>query len=517
MANNILIVNTIKHLRLKQIYYQLYYRLFSHKLMEYNVPRQSSLRMVSVIAKWYCYNVPKTFTFLNLIGDFKSWNDVSHGMLWAYNLNYMDWLLQPDMTFEQGSEWVERFITDLPTNRIGLDPYPIALRSINWIKFIGRHHKKVESNRLQRWNDSLYAQCKLLERKLEYQLLGNHLLEDAYALFIASIYFSDKKMYDKASCLLYKELDEQILPDGSHYEQSPMYHCILLDRLLDCYNASINRGHEKMCELLKLYVVRMLGHLESIVWKDDTIPLLNDSAYGIAPTVSELRAYAKRLKLEWTPLPMKECGYRKLCSTHLEAVVDVGNITATYQPGHSHADTFNYELRIDCRPFVVDTGISTYNKTARRQYERSTSAHNTVTVGYKDSSEVWGGFRMGKRAKVRVLSDTENEIMAEHDGFKGCIHQRKFTINDDVFTINDKIVGNNMTECISYIHFAPDIEVLAISSTEIRTNRANIAVSGANSIEIINDFVSVEYNRLEPSKTIKIVFCRNLTYQIFQA
>ena len=61
-------------------------------------------------------------------------------------------------------------------------------------------------------------------------------------------------MYDKASCLLYKELDEQILPDGSHYEQSPMYHCILLDRLLDCYNASINRGHEKMCELLKLYV-----------------------------------------------------------------------------------------------------------------------------------------------------------------------------------------------------------------------------------------------------------------------
>lgn len=193
MANNILIVNTIKHLRLKQIYYQLYYRLFSHKLMEYNVPRQSSLRMVSVIAKWYCYNVPKTFTFLNLIGDFKSWNDVSHGMLWAYNLNYMDWLLQPDMTFEQGSEWVERFITDLPTNRIGLDPYPIALRSINWIKFIGRHHKKVESNRLQRWNDSLYAQCKLLERKLEYQLLGNHLLEDAYALFIASIYFPIKK------------------------------------------------------------------------------------------------------------------------------------------------------------------------------------------------------------------------------------------------------------------------------------------------------------------------------------
>ena len=81
-------------------------------------------------------------------------------------------------------------------------------------------------------------------------------------------------MYDKASCLLYKELDEQILPDGSHYEQSPMYHCILLDRLLDCYNASINRGHEKMCELLKLYVVRMLGIWRASCGKTIRFPYL---------------------------------------------------------------------------------------------------------------------------------------------------------------------------------------------------------------------------------------------------
>lgn len=39
------------------------------------------------------------------------------------------------------------------------------------------------------------------------------------------------------------------------------------------------------------------------------------------------------MKLEWTPLPMKECGYRKLCSTHLEAVVDVGNITRPISRG----------------------------------------------------------------------------------------------------------------------------------------------------------------------------------------
>ncbi len=66
--------------------------------------------------------------------------------------------------------------------------------------------------------------------------MGNHLLEDAYSLFIAALYFKDDKFYRKSKKMLWQELKEQILPDGAHYEQSPMYHCILLDRLLDCYN-----------------------------------------------------------------------------------------------------------------------------------------------------------------------------------------------------------------------------------------------------------------------------------------
>ena len=509
--------HTIHYLKIKQIIFQIIYRLYIPPFIQ-RCQVGVSMLLKDDISKYTCNN-DMCFTFLNLSSDFKGWNDISKGMLWAYNLNYMDWLLQEGMSYEKGAEWIDRFISDLPGNRIGLDPYPIALRGINWIKFISWRRESIDERHLKQWNDSLYSQYVLLYKKLEYHLMGNHLLEDAYSLFIAALYFKDDKFYRKSKKMLWQELKEQILPDGAHYEQSPMYHCILLDRLLDCYNFSSYNirfvGQETFNECLKEKIVLMLGHLDSIVWKDDTVPLFNDSAYGIAPTVSELRAYAKRLKLEWKSLLMNGCGYRKLCSTRLEAVVDVGNITATYQPGHSHADTFNYELRIDGRPFIVDTGISTYNKTARRQYERSTSAHNTVTIGNKNSSEVWGGFRIGKRAKVKVLSDTESEVMAEHNGFKGYIHQRKFAINDEVFTINDEIIGNNTAECISYIHFAPDIELLAMSSTEIRTNRANIVVSGAISIDIINDFVSIEYNRLKPSKTIKILFDRSLTYRIF--
>lgn len=509
-----LLLRTIAYLRLKQIAYQLKYRMIHPKLRAQKAPSSVLLRLVPFITKWHCGENDKTFTFLNLSSGFASWNDSNQGMLWAYNLNYMDWLLQEDMTVKNGTKWIDRFIKELPENHIGLDPYPIALRSINWIKFISIHRNVLTDKQILKWDNSLYAQCQLLERKLEYHLLGNHLLEDAYALFIASIYFSDKKMYGKASQLLLDELKEQILPDGAHYEQSPMYHCILLDRLLDCYNCSLAHvsfsNQLSLNEQLKDFALRMLGHLESIVWKDNTIPLLNDSAYGIAPTVSQLRAYAKRLDLKWRPLPMKECGYRKLCSTRFETIVDVGNIAATYQPGHSHADTFNYELRVDGKPFIVDTGISTYNKTDRRQYERSTTAHNTVVVDGVDSSEVWGGFRVGKRACVNILEDNNWRIVAQYD--ESSNHKRTFTINDNAFTVTDEVCGGKQK--VSYIHLHPDINILSFTNTAVYTSVATILIDGNDQVDIEKGLVAFEYNRLLPSVIIKISFSGVLKYKI---
>ena len=36
--------------------------------------------------------------------------------------------------------------------------------------------------------------------------------------------------------ILNEQLKEQILNDGGHFERSPMYHCIILEDLLDLHN-----------------------------------------------------------------------------------------------------------------------------------------------------------------------------------------------------------------------------------------------------------------------------------------
>lgn len=483
-----LLFNTIRHLKITQAVHQVKYRLVKPVYKAYDMSGfkvQGSRFKANPIAKYTCLK-GNNYTFLNLEHEFTGWNFTEKGMLWAYNQNYFDWLNQDGMTAEEGCKWIDRFIEELPDNKIGLDPYPIALRSINWVKFFCKYPDTATGERL----DVLYSQLRLLEKKLEYHLLGNHLLEDAYALYIGASYFNDNHLLKKAKNLLLKQLKEQILPDGAHYEQSPMYHCILLDRLLDCIN--IREDKE-----LNGYASRMLGHLESIVWENGSFPLLNDAAYGIAPEPQEIFNYAKRLGLVWNSNQMKECGYRKFNAEHLEAIVDVGNIMATYQPGHTHADTFNYELHVDGKPFVVDTGISTYNKTERRQLERSTIAHNTVSVDGKNSSEVWGGFRVGKRCHTVITEDTEKAVDAWHNGFgKRC--RRRFEIKDGCLCVEDWYDGN----AVSYIHLAEGADY------------KRITIDGSTKIETKPWKYSTTYNQFHEGTVIEIHFNGKLKYTI---
>ena len=504
MKNIQLLVRTLSHLRPQQIIYQLLNRVYKAKYEQYLSPTLQPLNLqVAPIPKFRSVEI-KTFTFLNLEHIFAGWNFIENGMLWAYNQNYFDWINQEGISEEEGCKWIDKFIEELPTNKVGLDPYPIALRSINWVKFFCRNPESATKDRL----DSLYSQLRLLEKKLEYHLLGNHLLEDAYTLYIGGAFFGDERLLKKTKKLLLRQLKEQILPDGAHYEQSVMYHCILLDRLLDCINIGESFAANEI--QLREYAKRMLGHLESVAWSDGSIPMVNDAAEGIAPAVRDIFDYARRLDLKWEAIPMKECGYRKLKDEHMEAIVDVGNITATYQPGHTHADTFNYELRIDGKPFIVDTGTSTYNKNAQRQYERSTPAHNTVCVNDKNSSEVWDGFRVGKQANVTLIKDSSSVIRAFHNGYGNNIHTRSFLIKRDCFSIKDEFKGL----AINYIHFDPEIVVKEWDKTKIVTDVAIIELKNIINIELIKAEVSKEYNRCLKTHVAKITFDRMMEYNI---
>ena len=161
-----LYIFTFCYLKPTQIRYQLRYRLqaFVRKFTGFQYVRSlpkvgHPLRLLPFIPKYPSLDsVTGRFSFLGKESAFQGWNDVSFGKLWSYNLNYMDYLHQEAISFEQAICWIDKFVDEISVNKNGLDPYPIALRGINWIKFLSKYHPYIPAENKREWDSSLYAQ-----------------------------------------------------------------------------------------------------------------------------------------------------------------------------------------------------------------------------------------------------------------------------------------------------------------------------------------------------------------------
>ncbi|MFK7812758.1 MAG: heparinase II/III family protein [Maribacter sp.] len=518
----VLLVHTLKYLRFKQIYYRGYY-LICNRFFKKNYKKTLSKATEPLV--WNdsflytdSYKKDNTFEFLNQPHVFNAqidWNYNPFGKLWTYNLNYFDFLNQNNISSEEGLSLIEDYVKNDSELKDGKEPYPISLRGINWVKFLSKHSiSKPEINQ------TLYNHYQTLANNLEYHLLGNHLLENGFSLFFGAYFFKDKTLYAMAKNILKDELTEQILNDGAHFELSPMYHQILLHRLLDCISLSqLNSCKEDdICLLLKEKALKMLSWLQGVTFSNGNIPMVNDSAFGIAPTSKQLFDYAKELGLELQKGKLSDSGYRKFTLPNYEMFMDVGNVGPTYQPGHAHSDTFNFELYVNGKPIIVDTGTSTYEKNALRQSERETAAHNTIKIGNQEQTQVWGGFRVAKRAKVTIVEDTESQVKASHDGYRnlGVKHFRSFTSEASQIVIEDLISEEVKQKQVAFFHFHPLVRQVEIHENGVKLSQENIHITFGNhlKIELLPFDYATGFNQREKSQKIAVSFQKNLKTQI---
>jgi len=513
-----LILNTVKHLKWNQVRYQVFYRLrgklgLKPKLKNYVSRPKDQIHVGHLKAALYddLVNYKENeieFEFLNLTKQFDrdkiDWNFNEYGKLWTYNLNYFEFLLSSNISCEEGILLIENYIESWSGSKDGLEPFPISLRTINWIKFLSKH--KVRNERI---DERLYHQVQLLLCNLEYHLLANHLLENAFALIFAAYYFQDEEIYAKAKSLLLQELNEQVLADGAHYERSPMYHQIMLFRLLDVVSIVQNNSwkNQELLSEVKPVAQTMVSWLFNISLPSGEIPYVKDSAPNIAPKSTELFTYSRNLGFNCEiSQPLKESGYRWLELGRAKLLVDIGEVSPPYQPGHAHADELNFLLYDDERPIIVDTGISTYEKNVQREKERSSKSHNCLVINNENSSQVWGGFRVGRRAKVSLIEDNESIISAKHSGYKqlGVIVQRTFELTSCGFKIQSQVEGNSKLNTVSNIHFHPEVSILKMSSYAYRVGNFKISIEQGGECYLENYKFAEGYNRLVDAKKLII-------------
>jgi uncharacterized heparinase superfamily protein len=440
---------------------------------------------------------PTTFRFLNETRTLalpRDWGRTDGPLLWWYNLHYFDDLNAEDPK-ERGDHhlelihaWIDAVDPDIG---VGWHPYPLSVRVSNWVKWnLGGNQPSPEML------SSLARQARYLLQNVEWHHMGNHLFANAKALILAGILFDgdEAAAWRRAGWeVLHSQLGDQILPDGGHFERSPMYHLIVLEDLLDILNALEAYGEASGSDAQRLRIVggEMVRWVRAISHRDGEIPLLNDAALQVAPRPTELVAYAERLSAgascceateafrplgpEGDSVWLEASGYVRGEVPRAVALFDVGPLGPDWIPGHGHADTLSFELSIDGRRIVTDSGTSTYAAGSVRDEERGTAAHNTIVVDGANSSEVWGGFRVGRRARVTEC-DAKWEggalhVRATHDGYRrlrpgGVRHTRTWHLYAGHLQIVDRLEGRGRHDVAVHLHFHPEVTVEASGSAE---------------------------------------------------
>jgi uncharacterized heparinase superfamily protein len=465
---------TVRHLRPVQIYARLWFRLarpqpdlspqpsLRDRLGSWTAPAQRAPSMVGL----------GMFRFLNEDGALAvhGWDDPAKAKLWRYNQHYFD-----DLNAEAAinrkawhralmSDWIS---SNPPAKGTGWEAYPTSLRIVNWIKWALADNTLDEAAQY-----SLAIQSRWLMRRLEWHLLGNHLFANAKALVFAGLFFNGNEAAGwlaRGLRILEREIPEQILRDGGHFELSPMYHALALEDMLDLVSIARAFGRDDLATTWGARVPDMLGWLAAMTHPDGDLAFFNDTAIGIAPSVKRIFDYAQSLGfaqpiLPVGPIHIKDSGYARLTAGPATLIADLAQIGPDYLPGHAHADTLSFELSLWHKRIIVNSGTSVYGLGAERLRQRGTSAHSALTIDGQNSSEVWSGFRVGRRARplgVQVAqANTDQLAEGGHDGYRflsgAPLHHRQWRLSPSELHVTDTVRGRGMHQIEVFFHLAPE-------------------------------------------------------------
>ncbi len=469
---------TIRYLKWRQVIGRARFRLVRPPLSLSSTTglRQPEGRWVRPAQRKASLIGPDAFRFLGESGSLEElgWDGEERSKLWRYNQHYFDDL---NAAGSQGrrhwhTKLIDRWILENPpTAGSGWEPYPTSLRIVNWIKFA------LDGNQLpDRVQQSLAIQARWLSKRLEWHLLGNHLFANAKALVFAGLFFDG---YEACGWLatglkiLNEELEEQVLTDGAQFELSPMYHALAVEDILDLINVFRAYSRIGLAQDFAYRMPAMLRWLFTMSHPDGDIAFFNDAAIGVAPDNAELNRYAQELGFVVEPpadgiTHQAHSGYVRMALGPAVVLADVACVGPDYLPGHAHADTLSFELSLLGKRLIVNSGTSEYGSGPERQRQRGSAAHSTLLLNNENSSEVWSGFRVGRRAKpfdVAVWQDGGSLVVTgAHDGYTHLpgrpVHRREWRLSEGGLLVEDTVEGSGIHRIDVYFHLAPYIDAI---------------------------------------------------------
>jgi len=289
-----------------------------------------------------------------------------------------------------------------------------------------------------------------LERALRQGVLPQARLEAAVALCYAGLCCEGlQPILRRATRILSRELDRQVMPDGGHRSRDPRFAMELALDLLPLRQSFLSRRVDPPEALLRA-IDRMLPLLRLLRHADASLSHFNGMGATAADHLATLLVYDGTMARPLTHAP--HSGYERLEGGRVVLVADVGYAPPLLQSAKAGAGCLSFEMSSGPQRIVVNCGLPEIGEELRR-LARTTAAHSTATVANVSSCRFlsgggwWGERRavawLGKRLGPVVLRGPSTvkavrsqipgtEILAaSHDGYArdyGIVHERRWRL-----------------------------------------------------------------------------------------
>lgn len=460
----LLYINTIKYLKMTQIWHQIDRRL----LYGYRKRRLKQVRKLhaaktppvkilipaldlddAYLARFQLEELLENKVEIlheKHIVDLTKWNVEEASHLWNYNLQYLEFLIplaaacgdgKEDRFWQKWCEYADAWMRY--PSRDSFEPYTISMRIPNLLICMNLLRERIRGSELEkRLTDSIYQQYQYLLMTQELALLANHYFENLKTIIICSVMFEKNENYRRFFSKFYKQVEEQILPDGLHYERSLMYHKIILEDILRIYIVLEDRAE---AEKLLPVIEKMASSLSSVSRSFPRTPLFNDAGDNVAKDTDCLLRAVRAVTGYTASDQIQEfeaSGYYKLYSGRNTLLFDCGEIGPSYMGGHAHCDCLSFELIRDEKLLFVNSGTGQYQGRLR-SFFRSTMAHNTVMIDEREQSELWGEHRAARRISGLGCTVGNFFVSGKFQSFCGDCFARKIEMTEQKIKITDLI------------------------------------------------------------------------------
>ncbi|ATD55782.1 heparinase II/III family protein [Clostridium chauvoei] len=369
---------------------------------------------------------------------------------------------------------------------------------------------------------------------------------NCYLLF--KDFIQNEELFNWALEETYKQMDIQVFDDGSHWEQSVMYHVEVLNcsmkviSMCEKFNFNLNNDYKEKVHSMARYLMYCGGPKSTqeaqcdsdrtdirdvlvkaaILFKDEELKGMSFNKIDL----SSIYMFGKNGYDKFEAIK------GKIPKERNKSFIDSGNIylrsdfkedasftyiqNGTLGSGHGHTDLGHFSIYYKGEPFLIDSGRYTYvEDDIMREFLKSAKAHNVSVIDdepFGIPNKSWGYNKYGDVLKNYFINK-ENINYAEiaylgelKDKTQYTVIRKILFIEPKIWVIVNEIRCTGEHNCKNYyvldnnvkIEKRDDYLVAVNNSRKIKLYNYNI-----DKLNIKNTYISKNYNEIQNSKRIE--------------